>query len=563
MTDPKRIGKYEIIEEIGHGGFAVVYKARDPDLDHVVALKLLHTAYTEQPDVVQRFLGEAQQVVKLRHNGVVRVYDVGEHQGQPYIAMEYLPGGSLADRLIGEPLSLETTVTILEQVAMALDYAHERQLVHRDVKPANVLFDEDGNAVLADFGLVKSLVESGMTVDGTRLGTPTYMAPEQCQAGAEVTTAADIYALGVVAYEMLTGQVPFSGKPVTVVHAHIYEPPPDPRIKNEHLSKSVARVLLKALSKSPRGRYPMAMGLVEALRRVQIPPEWYVWSLAAFFIATVLILLFAHPLRCFLLKMDEAIITLIIFLAAGGAAALTEPLSPDKRKVLRSLGGGVALALLLGIFVHLASPTPTCMSIPTPTATNTPTATVIDTPTDTPTPTSTPTLTATYTPTPTSTPTCPYQADTDHDTITQLIQAEALAANLESISTTRAMSIIEAIFAEDAFIRDEDSEEEWENPTIRYKILYAGTDFMELEHFDILPAGSGITGSIAYYTSGSKGQYRIGGGEWQSLFNGSTLDRLGPATQYGSDHWTLKKNSLGCWEIVDFRFNAGHVEFPP
>jgi serine/threonine protein kinase len=181
-----KLGKYEILEEIGRGGFATVYKARDPDLDQVVAVKVLHGAYADQPDVVRQFLNEARKAVKLRHRGIVRMYAVGEGDGVAYIAMEYLPGGTLADRLHGDPLPLDTAIAVVEQVADALDYAHKRGLVHRDLKPANILFDEEGSAVLVDFGLVKSLAESGMTVTGASLGTPAYMAPEQADATANI-----------------------------------------------------------------------------------------------------------------------------------------------------------------------------------------------------------------------------------------------------------------------------------------------------------------------------------------------------------------------------------------
>jgi serine/threonine-protein kinase len=265
----KKIGKYKILDEIGHGGFAVVYKVRDPGLDRVVALKVLHAAYTERPDVVKRFLDEARRAARLRHRGIVRIYDVGDDQGRPYMAIEYLPGGNLGDRLTGEPLSLETAVTILEQVAAALDYAHKRRLVHRDVKPANVLFDEDGDAVLADFGLVKSLVESGVTVNGTRLGTPAYMAPEQGEPGADVSPAADIYALGVVAYEMLTGRVPFqAGTPLAVLRAHVDATPPDPRSLNEALGEEITQALLQALAKEPADRPKSAGAFAQSLRHI-------------------------------------------------------------------------------------------------------------------------------------------------------------------------------------------------------------------------------------------------------------------------------------------------------
>jgi formylglycine-generating enzyme required for sulfatase activity len=264
----KTLGKYEILEEIGHGGFATVYKARDPSLDQVVAVKVLHPTYAQQQDAVQRFLNEARKAVRLRQRGIVRIYAVGEDDGVPYIAMEYLPGGTLASRLHGEPLPLDAAISVVEQVAAALDYAHKHGLVHRDVKPANVLFDDEGHAVLVDFGLVKSLAESGMTAEGTSLGTPTYMAPEQAGPNAEVDGRADVYALGVVAYEMLAGRAPFEAEaPVSVLHAHVHDTPPDPCALNQALDKGVAARVLKALEKAPADRYQTAGAFARALRR--------------------------------------------------------------------------------------------------------------------------------------------------------------------------------------------------------------------------------------------------------------------------------------------------------
>jgi formylglycine-generating enzyme required for sulfatase activity len=262
-----KLGKYEILEEIGRGGFATVYRARDPNLDQVVAVKMLHGAYADRSDMVQRFLNEARKAVRLRQRGIVRIYAVGEDGGVPYIAMEYLPGGTLAARLHGEPLPLDAAIAVVEQVAAALDHAHKHGLVHRDVKPANVLFDEEGGAVLVDFGLVKSLAESGMTTEGTSLGTPTYMAPEQAKPNAEVDGRADVYALGVVAYEMLAGRVPFEAEmPLSVLHAHVHDTPPDPCGLNQALDPGVASVVLKALEKAPAGRYQTAGAFARELR---------------------------------------------------------------------------------------------------------------------------------------------------------------------------------------------------------------------------------------------------------------------------------------------------------
>lgn len=260
------IGKYELLAELGRGGFAVVYRARDTTLDREVALKVLHPGYAVEAAVVQRFLHEARQAARLRHANIVHVYEVDAANGQPYIAMEYLPGGTLAARLTGAPWPWAAAKPVLEQVAAALAYAHKKQLLHRDIKPANILFDEDDHAVLVDFGLVKSLQESGLTAEGTRLGTPAYMAPEQAEGG-DLGPATDLYALGVVAYELLVGCPPFSAEtPVAVLHAQVYEPPPDPRERHPALPAAAAAVLLRALAKAPAERYAGAPELVQALQ---------------------------------------------------------------------------------------------------------------------------------------------------------------------------------------------------------------------------------------------------------------------------------------------------------
>jgi hypothetical protein len=234
-----RLDRYEILQEIRSGGLAVVYQARDPNLDRVVALKALHPAHSHK--VRRRFVCQARRAARLRHNNIVCILDVGERQGQPYVAMDYLPGGNLAQRLRQGPLSPETALRILEQLASALDHAHARDLVHGDVKPANVLFDEDDNAVLCDFGLAGSLLESGLM--------------------ANLSPASDVYALGVVAYEMLAGRTPFEGGDTM--------PPPNPRELNPALDEALAQALLEALHKSPAQRPASAGAFVRSLRAVR------------------------------------------------------------------------------------------------------------------------------------------------------------------------------------------------------------------------------------------------------------------------------------------------------
>ncbi|MCK4314898.1 MAG: protein kinase [Anaerolineae bacterium] len=271
-----KLGKYEILEEIGRGGFAVVYKARDTVLDRVVALKVPHPYWTADPGFAARFRQEARTAANLRHSNIVTVYDTGEAEGQLYIAMEHLPGRTLRELLEVEgALSLEQALPILEQVAEALDYAHGQGVVHRDVKPGNVIVEETTRGVqvtLLDFGLVKAMEGStALTSQGTLLGSPEYMAPEQAdpERAAEIGPATDRYALGIVAYQMLTGRVPFPGNVPATLVAHMQNAPPDPRSIRENLPPGVSQVLLKALSKLPDERYPTVKAMAEALHKAQ------------------------------------------------------------------------------------------------------------------------------------------------------------------------------------------------------------------------------------------------------------------------------------------------------
>jgi formylglycine-generating enzyme required for sulfatase activity/tRNA A-37 threonylcarbamoyl transferase component Bud32 len=268
----KQLDKYEILEEIGRGGFAVVYMARDIELDRLVALKVLKPYWTDEPGFVNRFRREARVVARLRHPNIVTVYETGEAEGQLYIAMEYLPGRTLRQFLEAEgALSLEQALPILEQVADALDYAHAQGVVHRDVKPSNVAVEETGRgmrATLMDFGLVKAMAESTvLTSQGTLLGSPEYMAPEQADPNraAEIGPATDRYALGIVAYQSLTGRVPFPGNTSATLNAHLNLEPPEPRAICKDLSPEVAAALLEMLAKPPGDRFASAHAFVARL----------------------------------------------------------------------------------------------------------------------------------------------------------------------------------------------------------------------------------------------------------------------------------------------------------
>jgi serine/threonine-protein kinase len=260
------LGKYEILEEIGRGGFGVVYKARDTTLDRLVALKVLHPQLTVDPKFVQRFHQEARTAAGFQHPHIVTIHEVGEEAGQHYLAMALLPGRTLDRQLAEGQLPVERTVSIVEQVARALDAIHEKGLVHRDVKPGNVMVDESGQATLLDFGIVRAAEGTRLTTTMAVLGTPEYMSPELAE-GEEPDACSDIYSLGVVAYQMLTGQAPFSApSPLAVLRFQADKEPPSPRALNPSLSVEIEHVLLKALAKRREERYQSAGELARALR---------------------------------------------------------------------------------------------------------------------------------------------------------------------------------------------------------------------------------------------------------------------------------------------------------
>jgi serine/threonine protein kinase len=259
------IGPYRIIEQVGRGGMATVYKAYQPGLARYVAIKVLPAFFAEEPSFRERFQQEAIAVAKLRHPNILVVFDYGEEGGITYLVSEFVEGGTLAS-IVGKPLSPERTSAILGPIASALDFAHERGILHRDVKPSNILITESGAPILSDFGLAKMMGSLPRLTDtGLAVGTPEYMAPEQGE-GRPVGPSADNYALGVVAYEMLTGRIPFSAEtPLAVLLAHLHKPLPLPRTVNPALSEAVETVLLKGLAKAPEDRYPTASDFVRAL----------------------------------------------------------------------------------------------------------------------------------------------------------------------------------------------------------------------------------------------------------------------------------------------------------
>ena len=257
-------GPYRILAPLGRGGMAAVYEAHDPSLDRRVALKVLPAEFLHDPAFAERFGQEARVAAKLEHPHIVPIHAYGIEGGRPWMAMRLVTGGSLAERVRRSPLSPGETAAVLRDVAAALDYAHARGVVHRDVKPANVLLDQAGRAYLADFGIARMLEGSSVaTATGIIQGTPSYMAPEQAM-GAKVDRLADVYALGVVAFECLTGRVPYTGTtPVAILMKHVQEPVPEPTAAE--VAPALTAVLRRCLAKTPADRWPTAGAFSAAL----------------------------------------------------------------------------------------------------------------------------------------------------------------------------------------------------------------------------------------------------------------------------------------------------------
>ena len=250
--------RYELQELVGTGGMSSVYKAHDRLLARTVALKVLHQQYTDDEDYVERFRREARAVAALSHPNIVTVIDRGEHGDRQFIVFEFVDGENLKQLVQRSgPLPVETALELGTQVARGLGFAHEQGLVHRDVKPQNVLLNGNGEAKVTDFGIARSLdVKQGMTQTGTVLGTSDYIAPEQAQ-GQSVDGHTDVYSLGVVMYELLTNEVPFPGENfVAVAMRHINEPPPPVRDKRPDVSPRLEAAIQRAMAKDPADRFP-------------------------------------------------------------------------------------------------------------------------------------------------------------------------------------------------------------------------------------------------------------------------------------------------------------------
>lgn len=260
-----QIDRYIIKQELGRGGMATVYLAQDPRFGRDVAIKVL-SHLSQDPKARGRFEREARTIAGLEHRAIVPVYDFGEENDQLFLVMRLMPGGSLADRIQQGPIPLAETVAILERIAAALDYAHRQGIVHRDLKPGNILFDQHNAAFLADFGIAK-LLEAQMTFTGSSIvGTPAYISPEQVQGDKAIDGRADIYALGAILFEMLTGKIPYDAPtPYAVFMKHVNAPPPHLAEVDANLPSHVQGVIDRAMAKNPDDRFETAGELVAAL----------------------------------------------------------------------------------------------------------------------------------------------------------------------------------------------------------------------------------------------------------------------------------------------------------
>ncbi len=266
----RSFGDYEIIEKIASGGMGVVYLARQKSLRRIVALKTILEIQLASPEALRRFRHEAEAAAQLDHPGIVPIFEVGEHEGQPFFSMGYVEGGSLSARIKEGPLPCQRAAGLVREVADAVGYAHDRGIIHRDLKPGNILLDREGRPKVSDFGIAKEVSGlSHLTLTGEVLGTPSYMAPEQAQAKADqIGPATDLYALGAMLYCMITGRPPFqAATPVETLRHVLEQEPVSPRRLNASVSRDLETICLKCLQKEPARRYDRAQALAEDLRR--------------------------------------------------------------------------------------------------------------------------------------------------------------------------------------------------------------------------------------------------------------------------------------------------------
>jgi serine/threonine-protein kinase len=350
-TLKQKFNRYEIIEELGVGGMATVYRAYDPLFEREVALKVLKRELLEEPELRERFERETKIVAKLEHAAIVPVYDVGYDNGQLFYVMRYMTGGSLSERINEGKLDLEQIARILLRLADALDYAHRKGIVHRDLKPGNILFDEIGNAFISDFGIAKFAQAATRITHSGIIGTPRYMSPEQAR-GDETDGRSDLYTVGVLLFEILSGKAPFEATtPLALAFKHATEPAPDILTINPNLPPRLGKILKKALEKNPADRYQTCAEFANAFLSA-IPAD------------ASLNIKFITPLPPHTPPKDEA---------PTHAPASSAPIQKSRKNVWRI--GGLAVFLILAFGLWFAfQPDPTSgASTSTPEPVTTPT----------------------------------------------------------------------------------------------------------------------------------------------------------------------------------------------
>ncbi len=269
-----QIGPYSIVEQIGQGGMATVFKGYHEALDRYVAIKALNPVFLDDPSFLKRFQREAIVVARLEHPNIVPIYDFSEHNGRPYLVMKLIDGETLKDRMNRGKLSSEEILKVIGCVGSALSYAHQLNILHRDIKPSNVILANDGQIYLADFGLARLVQDGESTFSSDRLlGTPKYISPEQAMSKPDIDARADIYSLGAMVYELVLGRVPFlADTPFTIIHDHIYTPLPSPKSINPNISEDMNFLLTKALEKRPEDRWQSVDIFVKELTRILNDP---------------------------------------------------------------------------------------------------------------------------------------------------------------------------------------------------------------------------------------------------------------------------------------------------
>lgn len=344
-----KVGPYEIISQIGQGGMATVYKAYHRQLERYVAIKVLHALFLDNKDFIARFSREAQIVAQLEHPNIVPVYDYNEYERYPYLVMKLVEGQTLKEQLQGTLPDIEVTMKTLRSVADALTFAHSRGVLHRDVKPSNIIQEMRGTTYLTDFGLARMVAagESTMSTDKI-LGTPHYMSPEQGLGQQDIDHRADIYSLGIVAYELFVGTVPFIGDtPFAIIHQHIYTPPPLPNELNPVLPVSIEQVLVRAIAKQPGERYNSANDFITDLEKARHSSQ--------------LIQLASDRSVIAERSMAERMTIVLKNLPTSSSTTLTSPSDPaahtDGRWIYAGLGIFVALFFLCLVILFNASST--------------------------------------------------------------------------------------------------------------------------------------------------------------------------------------------------------------